>query len=260
MIHPGFLALTMKRLIPLLCSLIPLATLAAPPSTRFHAENAAHRTALLALYTSQGCSSCPPAEQWLARLGASDLAPDRLVPVAFHVDYWDYIGWKDRYADPRYSARQRRLAKANRLRTLYTPQFALNGRDLRPASRLDEALAEIIAQPARYRIRLTARYTADRRLSVEWDTVPALRPPHHLVLVLTENGLTDEIRSGENAGKTLSHEFVARDMATPAGSPVRLTLGDDLDTRRLALVAFVETDSGAVLQALRLDLQPPVDD
>src|SRR3954469_25856231 len=87
--------------------------------------------ALVELYTSEGCDSCPPADRWLSSLGAQGYAPDRIVPIALHVDYWDYIGWKDPYAHAAHSARQRKMARLARAAMVYTPQVLLQGRDFR---------------------------------------------------------------------------------------------------------------------------------
>jgi len=88
-------------------------------------SSAPTRTPLITLYTSEGCSSCPPADRWLSQLTTrSDI-----VALAFHVDYWDYIGWKDRFGDPRNTARQREWARATHTRTIYTPQILVNGKD-----------------------------------------------------------------------------------------------------------------------------------
>src|SRR5262245_15604831 len=89
------------------------------------AKSAAQTTALVELYTSEGCDSCPPADRWLSSLGAKGYAPDRLVPIALHVDYWDYIGWKDPYAKAAHSARQRKMASLARAAAIYTPQVML---------------------------------------------------------------------------------------------------------------------------------------
>src|SRR5512132_1257439 len=78
------------------------------------ARSAPHTTALVELYTSEGCDSCPPADRWLSSLGSRGHAPDRVVPIALHVDYWDYIGWKDPYDKARYSSHQRTLPKLRR--------------------------------------------------------------------------------------------------------------------------------------------------
>ena len=85
--------------------------------------------ALVELYTSEGCSSCPPADRWLSSLSARP--PGTVVPLALHVDYWDYIGWKDPYAKREFSLRQRKLTQLQRMALVYTPQVVLQGRDFR---------------------------------------------------------------------------------------------------------------------------------
>ena len=91
-------------------------------TTKQHSfSSSVERVALVELYTSEGCSSCPPADRWLSQLNSSDKLWDNFVPVAFHVDYWDYIGWKDRFASKAYSQRQRRYAKEQGERTVYNP-------------------------------------------------------------------------------------------------------------------------------------------
>src|SRR2546430_7591383 len=112
-------------------------------------------TALVELYTSEGCSSCPPADRWLSCLGKTH-RPEVVVPLALHVDYWDYIGWKDPYAKREFSQRQRRLSQLQRLALVYTPQVLLEGMDFRSWGQpeFDRELARINAQPARARLEL----------------------------------------------------------------------------------------------------------
>jgi hypothetical protein len=86
-----------------------------------------NRVALLELYTSEGCSSCPPADRFLSSLKTAGITDKQLIPVAFHVTYWDYIGWQDRFAKKQHDERQRELAHKNRQTTVYTPQFVLAG-------------------------------------------------------------------------------------------------------------------------------------
>ena len=86
-------------------------------------------TALVELYTSEGCDSCPAADHWLSSLFAQGFRPDQVVPLALHVDYWDYIGWKDPFAKGEFSLRQRKLAQLKRPVIVYTPQVLLQGRD-----------------------------------------------------------------------------------------------------------------------------------
>ena len=107
-----------------------------------------HTTALVELYTSEGCDSCPPADRWLSSLGGGGQVPRSIVPIALHVDYWDYIGWKDPYANREFSLRQRKLSQLQRLALVYTPQVVLQGHDFRgwgtPA--FDAAVAQIASR------------------------------------------------------------------------------------------------------------------
>src|SRR5690349_21830257 len=126
------------------------------------ARSAEKTVALVELYTSEGCDSCPPADRWLSSLGPRGFAPDRVVPIALHVDYWDYIGWKDPYARQAHSARQRRMAQLARAAMVYTPQVLLQGQDFRhwndggnPGGAFSQAVSKINAQPAKARISLT---------------------------------------------------------------------------------------------------------
>ena len=89
------------------------------------------QTSLLELYTSEGCSSCPPAESWLSQLKAKTGLWSDFVPVAFHVDYWDSLGWRDKWASPQFTERQRAYAAASASANVYTPEFVLNGAEWR---------------------------------------------------------------------------------------------------------------------------------
>src|SRR6187401_409142 len=114
----------------LLAGTFAVASYAAPPPVQ-SITSGSTRASLLELYTSEGCSSCPPAEAWLSSLAASDQLWKDVVPVAFHVDYWDYLGWVDVFAKPEYSERQRDYSVAWKADRVYTPGFVLNGREWR---------------------------------------------------------------------------------------------------------------------------------
>lgn len=111
------------------------ATLAAMPSLTAAAECAvtsgSQRVAVLELYTSEGCDSCPPADKWISELPAKKLNVDRVVPLAFHVDYWNQLGWIDPFSQPVFSARQRQHSKRRGVSFVVTPQLLLNGQDYR---------------------------------------------------------------------------------------------------------------------------------
>ena len=119
-------------------ALLTLLTLSVTPTAQVTAEgdgqrieSPAHRVALVELFTSEGCSSCPPADRWLSELKHDERIWDRLVPVAFHVDYWDYIGWPDRFATKAFGERQRNYARGGNVASVYTPGFVVHGEEWR---------------------------------------------------------------------------------------------------------------------------------
>ena len=227
------------------------------------ASSPAHTLALVELYSSEGCSSCPPADEWLRSLEKRGYGADRIAPVAFHVDYWDYIGWKDRFADPRYSARQRNQAAIERSRVIYTPQVVLAGRDFRKWSSvadLESTVRRANAQPARAKIELTLSPDADGRFgAVAIAQIPEAgeRGRSTLHFALLESGLSTPVAAGENRGATLRHDRVARAYASTARfdaagrAELRLSARLDSSAGTPGAVAFVQRDAdGEVLQAL----------
>jgi len=229
-----------------------------------NATSAERTVALVELYTSEGCDSCPPADRWLSSLGARGYAPERVVPIALHVDYWDYIGWKDPYAKREFSTRQRQLANLQRLSFVYTPQVLLQGQDFRrwSGAAFADAVARINATPARAAIAVSLSGPGADGFEVEVDArvIDATqRGSAALYLAAYENQLVSKVTAGENHGKTLAHDYVVLDWVGPIG------LGRDgraTEKRRLPLlpgavaansgvVAFVQNRaSGDVLQAL----------
>src|SRR5258708_2091955 len=152
--------------------------LAAPDCTVRSGPNTA---ALVELYTSEGCSSCPPADQWLSSFARTRRA--LVVPIAFHVSYWDYIGWKDAYAELRFGERQRERAKASGASMVYTPQVMIGGRDFREWSseaqveRRLEALNRA-APRAQIELRATAQPDGSLRPPAPAQPPPSPRAPH----------------------------------------------------------------------------------
>jgi hypothetical protein len=222
--------------------------------------------ALVELYTSEGCSSCPPADRWLSGLGARGYVPGRVVPLALHVDYWDYLGWKDPYAKGEFSGRQRKLTQLQRLAMVYTPQVILQGRDFRrwhtPA--FDQAVARINAEPARARIRLAIHSIGPK--GVESEAAAELVDQGHardavLYLASYENKLSSQVRAGENSGRKLAHDYVVLEWLGPfpfgAGPRIverrTLPLLPKAVPANSGIVAFVQNRRSAeVLQALML--------
>ena len=234
------------------------------------AASAGHTTALVELYTSEGCDSCPPADRWMSSLASRGFAPDKVVPMALHVDYWDYIGWKDPYGKRQFSGRQRKMAALARSALVYTPQVVLQGRDFRQwgSPAFAEAVARINAQPARARIALVLETGKSAVFSVEasaelLDGEPRRKPA--LYLASYENRLVSDVLAGENRGKTLAHDYVVMEWV----GPVEFKGGRHLVERRdlpllpkavsgnSGVAAFVQDQAtGEVLQALMLPACP----
>jgi len=159
-----------------------------------------NNTPLLELFTSEGCSSCPPAEEWLSRQSKSPELWKRFVPVAFHVDYWNYLGWTDPYSSPEWSARQRDYSRVGQAHSVYTPGFFLNGREWR----IGESLS---GQPKVGVLKLKIR--EDGTMGADFSPVARSSGPYLLAVAPLACGVDQRVQGGENAGKTLHHDFVA---------------------------------------------------
>jgi hypothetical protein len=243
---------------------------AAEGATQCSSVSGPGTAALVELYTSEGCSSCPPADRWLSSLAGGGQVPGRVVPLALHVDYWDYIGWKDPYAKREFSLRQRKLSQLQRMALVYTPQVLLQGRDFRawgtPA--FDAAVARITAQPAKAEISLVVRQGGARTLQVEaaaalLDT--AQQADAALYLAAYENRLASKVTAGENRGRTLAHDYVVLEWQGPFafGPGGKLSERKELPLLPRAapgdsgVVGFVQNRRTAeVLQALMLPACP----
>ena len=161
-------------------------------------------TPVIELYTSEGCSSCPPADKWLSTLKGKPV-----VAQAFHVGYCDYIGWVDRFAAPAHTTRQRQIASANGLANIYTPQLVRNGKDWRDYER-----AASVNETARATIDL--KLTSPDRFEATVMPAPGVQA-WAAYWTVTEHGHSSRVRAGENNGETLQHDFVVRQYA-PVGS------------------------------------------
>lgn len=239
---------------------------AAPSSPSFACSKTSppHTVALLELYTSEGCDSCPPADRFLSSVFRNGLQGGDAIPLALHVDYWDAIGWKDPFGSKLFSERQRRLSALAGSRTVYTPEFFLSGREWRAALStsalpLIEAVARINARPARAELTLSLP-------TITGNTLPArieVKAPSGAMLyvALYERGLSSRVTAGENRGATLQHDFVVRDWlgpiaintgATTASLPRPLMIPPGDTSRQLGVTAFVQDGKGDILQAVSL--------
>jgi hypothetical protein len=219
------------------------------------AKSGPQRVALVELFTSEGCSSCPPADAWLSTVPGQGLGLDKLVPLALHVDYWNDIGWPDPFSHARYTARQEQVARRSGS-GLYTPELVLNGRELRDRGSLVERVRALAAQPSPAMLTIVADTAGDRvRARVTLDGQVA-KP--RLFLALYENDLAVAVPRGENGGRTLHHDFVVREWSGGVDGRElarELTLKPDWKRGKLGLAAFVEdANTGEVIQAVALPL------
>ena len=162
------------------------------------------QTALIELYTSEGCSSCPPADEWMAKLGEDERLWKDFVPVAFHVDYWDELGWKDPFASPAFSERQRAYASSWSRPTIYTPGFVLNGEEWRSWFSGGPRGA-----PGPKTGVLEVRRTDAGDFEIRFVPSDPEAGPYEVYGALLGCGLDSEVKAGENRGRRLRHDFTA---------------------------------------------------
>ena len=171
-------------------------------------------TPVVELYTSEGCSSCPPADNWLAKLVDIPASELNVLALAFHVDYWDYIGWKDEFAHADYTARQRRLANQNRQSTMYTPEFFVDGRETRGTARILEKIQQANNTLSQVDLELTLQ-TGPERYSLQLKHSNRSDQPLTVQFVVFEDDLSNQVERGENAGRLLQHQRVVRYLSKP---------------------------------------------
>ncbi len=232
----------------------------------YTASSDTHRTAILELYTSEGCSSCPPADEFVASLPEAGINLEQVIPLALHVDYWDYIGWKDPYANSEFVSRQRKISDQNNS-AVYTPQLVLNGKNVRDASKFKDVLEDINNTGANINLALQASYPSADELTVTLNATPEdkrFSGNSQIYIGLAENDLTSRINSGENAGRTLKHQHVVRVLKGPYALnnsdqtqlDERFKVDEQWNKGNLELFAFVQNKTdGDVLQALALPLK-----
>lgn len=200
------------------------------------------KTHLIELYTSEGCSSCPPAEKWVNSLRNHKDLGKSFFPLAFHVTYWDYIGWKDPFAKKEYSYRQRKYASNWNSTTVYTPGFVLNGKEWRTpyrkvpkASKLEVGVLKAEPQKGdKYKVSFTGSGKGLR-----------------LNYALVGNGFTSKVTKGENSGRTLQQYFaVLEHKSTPFKNNQIVTIPSSKLKPKERMVAFW-LDKPATMEALQ---------
>ena len=254
----------MKYLLSLYLLLF-LSTTAMAEEKVFTAHSPSHRVSLFELYTSEGCSSCPPADRFISGLYKTGVSSEQILPLAFHVTYWDYIGWKDPFASAMHDQRQRKIAQLAGGRTVYTPQFVLNGSDYRDYRAFNRHVHELATQPSKVDISLLAKTSgqlADVTINTNSTAYGSIEPVYYLALY--ENSLVSYVKEGENEGVTLKHDYVVRNIYGPFKQGIsdktgeftqRISFQPEWKRQDLGLVAYAQHPvSGEILQAVLLPL------
>lgn len=167
------------------------------------------KTALLELYTSEGCSSCPPAEKWLSSLKDSTRLWKDFVPVAFHVDYWNRLGWRDPWSDKIFSDRQISYAESWHSENVYTPAFVLDG-----AEWSDWGVFRAGPRPGASKVGvLTATSSDPNNWQVVFEPVNTNGVSYQIHAALLESGVSSDVKAGENRGRKLLHDFAVAQFA-----------------------------------------------
>lgn len=254
----------MRATLTIVASAAVLSCVSLAADAACEAKSPDHLVALIELYTSEGCDSCPPADNWLSHLAGGDNAL-RAVPLAFHVDYWDRLGWKDRFASAKYTDRQYEQMRRQRTTFVFTPQVILQGRDFaqwRATADPAAAIAAVNARRPRATIELAVAPLGTNAIVDVQLKVADVRDRSHAVVAvaLVQSRLSSDVKAGENAGKRLTHDHVVRQWhAGPAELDAagetrqQFMFAIPADAGPMSIVAFAEdAASGEVLQALAL--------
>ncbi len=211
-------------------------------------QSSQNQTQLIELFTSEGCSSCPPAERWISGLKKDQRIWKEVIPISFHVDYWDYLGWKDKFSSPAFSMRQQIYRLKGNLNGVYTPGLLLNGQEWR-AWRL-RIIPENNHNVGVLKLALKGRHITAKYQGV-YDNEDL-----QLNIALIGMNIIIPIKAGENKGKSLKHDFVVLKHEVYDGnkSTWMVTLDKDFfktTQKDLAFVAWIQnTNNPAPIQAI----------
>ena len=203
-------------------------------------ESGETQSSLIELFTSEGCSSCPPAEKWLSGLKSNQDLWKKIIPVAFHVDYWDRLGWRDRFAKPEFTSRQQRYAAAWGGDSVYTPGFVVNGKEWRDWFG-GNAMPKSSTKVGVLRVSLGDDGKAQRHFCSGDNTTGG---PLALNVALLGNDLESDVKRGENSGRKLRHDFVVLQLAKS-----EMTNQGNLWTGTVLLSSNAGTDKATALAA-----------
>lgn len=207
------------------------------------------RVSLIELFTSEACSSCPPADAWISKLRSSPDLWKNFVPVVLHVDYWDHLGWSDRFAKAKFTARQRRYASVWRSDSVYTPAFVVNGKEWHGWLE-GRGIPATESKAGRLHVTLTNGTEITAMFTPEANAPAQLQ----LDVALLGMNLASDVKRGENSGRKLSHDFVILQSTTTklsanrnqwnGSSSLPKQIGPD---RPMALAAWVSSGNTSIV-------------
>jgi hypothetical protein len=219
-----------------------------PASKEDEPQSTGNGFAVVELFTSEGCSSCPPADAVLAKIVAEH--PDNVYVLGYHVDYWDRLGWKDAFSNAAYTQRQQEYGRVFKLSSIYTPQAVVNGQKEMVGSEeknLRAVIAEGLAGPAGKKITLQVHREGNK---IRASFVAEARGEDILYIALLQSHAETKVGAGENNGHTLQHVNIVRDLKTAAtgiSGSVEFTLPQGLQAKDYKLVAFLQNNKAGNL-------------
>lgn len=211
------------------------------------------------MFTSEGCSSCPPADEALAAITRAARA--RNLPVytlSFHVDYWDRLGWKDPYSKEFATSRQRNYARAFRAENIYTPQLIVNGENEpgRTVEEWNQKLSTAVQGQPTASLEMTSK-VQDKKLHVSWNA-EGLRSGDLMNIALVQNEAEEKVTRGENAGRKLTHVNVVRDFSSSrvqgTSATVIFNLPEGFEAGQFHVIGYVQNSDAAIRCVSRIDL------
>lgn len=229
-------------------NILAACVLALTPLSAAHAD-----PVVVELFTSQGCSSCPPADALLAELAENE----DVIALALHVDYWDYIGWPDTFAQPAFSARQKGYARAEGSTVVYTPHMIVGGTDHVAGAKPMTVMAQIAAHKERKPVVRLSVASGPDGIVVRAETDTPLDTPAKIMLVTYTPFQTVDIKSGENAGRTVTYSHIVTDWRAlevfNGAEPVSVILPEAPEPPARRVVLAQSENYGPYLATLRID-------
>ncbi len=251
--------------------IIPLITIVAVVSLSFiltrkqMEHNPEKGFAVVELFTSQGCSSCPPADELVAKI-QNESNGQPIYILAYHVDYWNRLGWKDVFSDHAYSERQYQYSRWFKQEGVYTPQVVVNGRQEFVGSRegaLRQAIKTGLQTPSKGELQLMQVKLNQHQVSLQYQA-GEVSPATSLVLALVQKTATTQVKSGENKGRSLAHVQIVSHLQTVSlqgknNGSVKIALPAGLSTQGLELIAFLQNSTNGEITAAAKTAIPVAD-